>query len=254
MLDAVVKTTKHLALKLLPQSVLGFLKKGHYGRIVARFSEQDAQDIKVMKRLVKPSDYVVDIGANIGCYTKILSGLVGRNGKVCSIEPVPLSFGILGYCADKLGLENVELKNCALSEQDGFTVMRVPEYKEGGENYYEAHIRKGLAESDSPGNDRDNILRELKVPTRTMDSLFAGAPQKISFVKCDVEGHELQVFRGAYEIIKRDQPALYVEVAATNPDCPNSDANKLFLLLNQLGYTAWCLVVLTTASNIQMDN
>ena len=92
-------------------------------------------DLKVVEHLIKPGDSVVDIGANTGLYTKRMSELVGRDGRVFSIEPVPLTFDILGFNVGKLGLTNVELINCAISDTNGSVIVEVPLYESGEENF-----------------------------------------------------------------------------------------------------------------------
>ncbi|MGB5583898.1 MAG: FkbM family methyltransferase, partial [Gammaproteobacteria bacterium] len=44
-------------------------------------------ETEVFRRLCKPGDFVVDIGANIGWYSVIASRLLGSSGRVLSIEP-----------------------------------------------------------------------------------------------------------------------------------------------------------------------
>jgi 23S rRNA U2552 (ribose-2'-O)-methylase RlmE/FtsJ len=76
--------------RTLPVKVLQFVKKIHYSRLLRSFSEKDEIDFKVIKYIVNLGDYVVDIGANIGVYTKYLSERVGSLGRVYSIEPIHL--------------------------------------------------------------------------------------------------------------------------------------------------------------------
>src|SRR5689334_16415618 len=64
------------------------------------------------KQLIRPGDTVVDIGANLGYYTKLFSEWVGNNGKVIAIEPVPLYNRIIKWACS--GRKNIELYPYAL--------------------------------------------------------------------------------------------------------------------------------------------
>ena len=67
------------------------------------------------------------------------------------------------------------------------------------------------------------------------DSTLDGfAFDHIALIKVDVEGHELQVLKGARETIERCKPILYVE-----NDRPHRSRDLLAFLLNDLGYRAW---------------
>src|SRR5215510_1741931 len=122
-------TGKDIVLTYLPASLLLFINKAHYLHALKAFSEKDESDLTVVKRLVKEGDHVVDIGANVGWYTKTLSDLIGDQGQVFSIEPIPETFELLSFCVRKLKLSNVKLLNCGISESDSKSVMHVPKYK-----------------------------------------------------------------------------------------------------------------------------
>jgi FkbM family methyltransferase len=215
---------------MLPSSVLLELKKLHYVRSLWRFSEEDERDIKIVKHIVKPGDHVVDIGANIGWYTKTLSGLVGDQGRVYSIEPIQTTFKLLAFCVKKLRLSNVALLNCGISEKNGSAIMEVPEYATGGENYYQARIvTKGSGKSE---------LKRYRIDLKSLDSLFLDSPERIQFIKCDVEGHELPVIAGATKLLTEFKPAWLIEISG-DPDSENSDTFKLFSMLGNDGYTVW---------------
>lgn len=218
---------KTLITKLFSPRLLLAIKKKYYVYAVQFFSEADTEPIKC---LVKPGDYVVDIGANIGWYTRILAGLVTERGRVYSIEPILETFEILSSVIEKLVLKNVQLFNCALSEKDGWDLMQIPLYDYGGQNFYQAKI----VGDKSIGNS----ARQCKVHLRSIDSLFRELPKNITFIKCDVEGHELSVIKGSSNFLAKCRPAWLIEVSG-NPDDDNSPSNELFNWLKEANYTAY---------------
>lgn len=220
---------KKYCLRLLPEPVLQIVKKIHYLRTLKSFKENDEIDLKVIRYLVNSGDYVIDIGANIGVYTKYLSEFVWMTGRVYSIEPIIPTFKILSYNVKKMRLKNVKLMNYAISDTVGFVIMEVPLYELGGENFYQAKIVSGNTNSS---------IRRVRVKSDTIDSLFSSLPHKISFIKCDVEGHEINCIKGAKGIIENSKPAWLIEVSG-NPDDPFSSAYETFQKLNGEGYEAF---------------
>lgn len=210
--------------------MLQFIKKIHYARILRSFSIDKEPDIKILKYLVKPGDHVIDIGAHFGIYTKVLSQLVGSTGRVYSIEPVPTTYKILCSNIRKLSLENVEPINCAISDANTTVIIEIPCYSTGGENYYQAHIIKN--------NNIKTNLRRVKVPSFTIDFKFNSIANKISFIKCDVEGYELECLKGAMTFLDQSKPAWLIEITG-DPDNPQSSAHQVFKILFEKGYSSW---------------
>jgi FkbM family methyltransferase len=227
MLDSVKKSFS----VLLPRKLQTALKKRYYLRIVRNVSESAEAYFPVIRYLAAPGDHVADIGANIGTYTKFLSDRVGTGGKVYSAEPVPETCDVLRYCVKMLGLRNVDVSQCAVSDEDGSVTMRIPKYQSGVENCYRAHIaEKGDAA----------VLRSVTAIARTIDSLFSADAGPVSFMKIDVEGHELAVIRGGLATFRQFHPVLLVEISQ-DPDDSGSDSFKLFELLRQLDYRPCCM-------------
>src|SRR5262249_44519922 len=61
--------------------------------------EFDAGGVRL---LVKPGDFVIDVGANVGAYTSLLSSLVGSNGRVWAFEPLPENHEVLTFASKQL--------------------------------------------------------------------------------------------------------------------------------------------------------
>jgi len=229
-MDSILSFFKQKGLKWLPEHSLRFLKKIHYARYLSSLSVEEEPDLKILKYIVKPGEYALDIGANIGLYTKVLSQLVGKSGHVYCIEPIPATFDILCSNLKRLNIKNVEPMNYAISDSNKIVTMEIPEYLTGGDNYYQARIVNKNKRGKSAKN-----AKSIKVETITIDSQFCEIADKISFVKCDVEEHELECLRGAREFIKKSQAAWLIEVSG-DPDEYESSAQHIFNTLSNLGY------------------
>lgn len=149
-------------------------------------------ELSLLKNIVHPGDITVDVGANLGLYTRTLARL---STKVHAFEP---SAGIADILR-RTSARNVIVYEAALSDGEGFAQLRIP--REG------AHLTHSLA-SLEPGavGDRDMLATEV-VRTR-LDSIIQ---DDVTFVKVDVEGHELNVLQGATALIDRCRPVFLVE-------------------------------------------
>jgi len=173
----------------------------------------------------------VDLGANFGMYTKVLSDLVGPTGTVISVEPVPETFDVLSRNIRSLGMRNVSCVNVAISDSDGDVVMELPNYGTGGINFYQATVVA------SPLGRVIDSRRQVVVPALRLDSLVAGTGV-VGFVKCDVEGHELACLSGAEMVLGSHGAAWLVEVWG-DPDEPGTKAIQVFRIFERLSYVSW---------------
>jgi len=221
---------KGFLLEIIPKKLLINLKKIHYFLSLKHFDQKNEPDFKVLKSIIKEGDKVIDIGSNIGAYTKFLSGLVSENGLVLSIEPIPETFEILKSCVKRLKLNNVQLLNYAISSNGGKSRMQVPKYDFGGYNFYQARLINNDNLEDS--------FNYFTVTMKTLDSLISYVDTKFSFIKCDVEGHELSVIKGSQNIISKFKPIWLIEVTS-DPDESDSPASELFHIMLRHGYVVY---------------
>ncbi len=217
---------KRVLARSLPETLARPLAVRYYARNLSSMTENDEPDFAVVKYLVAPGDYVVDIGANVGDYTKFLSDLVGPHGKVLAIEPIPRTFGILVACVKFLRLENVAAMNCAISDVDGLLEMEIPEYDEGHDNFYQAHVVEPRLEKQG---------KRLAVESRRLDGIVEARSKPLSFLKCDVEGHEFKCLQGALNVLDGDGPSCLIELSG-NPDDGTSSASQVLELMRNRGY------------------
>jgi FkbM family methyltransferase len=192
-------------------------------------SDRSEADFTVIKYLINRGDHIVDLGANMGFYTKYLSELVGSNGKVHSIEPIPTTFELLKFIVKKLKMDNVSLMNYAISNVEGNATMEIPVYEDGEENYFEARVIEHPTIAS---------LNTTSVRLTTLDILFSHSKHYIAFIKCDVEGHELKCVLGAKKIIKQMKPSWLVEIWGDLDDT-SSEGYKTVSQFETLGYKAF---------------
>lgn len=186
---------KRLASKF-PMRTQQVLKRLHFGRQIRLGSFASAEpEYAKLSGWIARGDWAIDIGANVGHYTARLSQLVGKTGRVLAFEPVPHTFELLVSNIAVLGANNVSLFNVAVSSEASSVGMSIPQFDTGLANNYEAGIT-------SQGGQFD-------VLTIALDSLRL--PHRVSLIKIDIEGHELQALRGMQELLRRDHPRLIIE-------------------------------------------
>lgn len=188
-----------------PQHVQQDLKRRHFRRLIrtGRF-EPGEPEFQMLPALIRPGDWVIDVGANIGFYTLRLAELVGPEGRVLAFEPIPANFELLAANCGFRGCRNVTLFNVAASRSTGLVRMEVPTWGSAGmTNPYRARITA----AGSAGN-------QYAALAVAIDSLQI--PARVSLVKIDVEGHELEVVHGMKDLIARHRPALLIEGTECN--------------------------------------
>jgi FkbM family methyltransferase len=185
-------------LPLLWQQELKRLKHRHEIRR-QKFKSYEPEFV-ILASMISAGDWVIDVGANVGHYTKRFSDLVGPQGRVIALEPVPETFALVS--ANVLGFQhsNVTLLNIAASDQPGIAGMQMPRFETGLNNYYQAKLSKGKA--------------DLHVLTVKLDAL--AFPHPIKLMKIDAEGHDPAVLRGAEALLVRDHPILIVETGSSD--------------------------------------
>lgn len=165
----------------------------------------------------------VDIGAHNGIYSYWMHKRVGPQGRVVAFEPQPEQNDRLRRLKESFRLDRLEIAGMGLSSaRRELRLVRPPD-------------KTGTASFEVPENDQYD---SLTVAVTTLDDYFREhAARPISFVKCDVEGHEMHVFRGAQEVLEKDRPDLLFEcLSPEDPDC------EVFAWLGEHGYASFCFL------------
>jgi FkbM family methyltransferase len=177
---------------------------------------------RLIQDMIGPGEVCVDAGANRGVYTHIMSAQVGSEGHVHAVEPFPANYERLHTLARRRG--NVIVHTLALSDHSGRAWLHVP--------IHDGRPIDALASLERNGTqNQDSCL----VPLSTLDELLAGE-SRVSFVKCDVEGHEQRVFDGAAGILGRDRPVVLAELEQRHRENP---IENTFAFFAGAGYRGW---------------
>ena len=157
-------------------------------------------ETNLIEKLVQKGDIVLDIGANIGFYTLILSKLVGKKGKVYAFEADPSNFKLLKKNIEVNNCENVILINKAVSNKKEDVNFYIKDSNTGGNSMF-----KGVG------------VEELKVKAINLDEYFSDNI-KIDFIKMDIEGAEGRAVIGMKKLLEKNNIKLITEYFPTQLD------------------------------------
>ena len=149
------------------------------------------------QRYAKPGSIAVDVGANLGIHTLVLSRCVDRNGRVYAYEPLESIYRRFTANLALNSAGNVVARPYGLGEK----TETIPF------DYYAGAFNIGKGRFD-PGGDGT-------IQVRSLDDELRGVDAPVSVIKIDVEGYELSVLKGASETLRRHRPVLLIEY---NPD------------------------------------
>jgi FkbM family methyltransferase len=142
---------------------------------------------ELFQQVVRPTDVIYDVGANLGLHTLTFSRLAKH---VVAFEPNPsLTPNLRKTVAN---LPNATLHEICLTTADETVQFHISDWD---------HMLSSLS------NWTGQPTRTIEVPGRSLDSMLAqGSIPKPDVLKVDVEGAELMVFRGAQNLLSREEP------------------------------------------------
>ena len=194
------------------------------------FGVWEARQTRAVRRLVRPGDVCVDVGANIGWYTLLLGRLAGRTGAVHAFEPDPRAFSLLeANLRLNPDLRRVYLNPIALGRTSGWGRL----YYSPGSSLYSSIYPIHESTFEIAVESLDDYLMHRTIPS-------------IDFLKCDVEGSELAVLEGAARTLgdAPTPPMIQIEVnPATARAAGHSSEAVLAWLHARRGYEFYRITI-----------
>lgn len=219
-----VKGTKDFFVRSPEEAITNLLKRAHFLHRAWRYRLRSEKfGVTFLRSRELRGRTAVDIGANQGIFSYWMSRCVGPEGRVVAFEPQPELAAHLQELRRGFGLNRLEIVEAGLSSAAGELTLHRPKDFWGGAGFQESTVDDGTCDL-------------IRVQVTKLDDHFAGhADRPIAFIKCNVEGHELQVFQGGQRILTQDRPDLLFEChEAADTNCP------VFSYLRSLQYAGFC--------------
>ena len=221
-------------MSLIRKILLHSLGEKRYLRLLATSFQQlyktgrlgvDYQDIYFLKNVVRAGDTCIDVGAHLGYFTLEMSRMAGDNGHVYAIEPMSKFFNTLRDIIKRKNIKNVTLYQNAMGADTEFVEMGIPMVN---------NVKKFAYARAVESSTFLNYVESERVKNLRGDEFFLSL-KRLDFIKCDVEGLELAVFRSFLETIQKQKPTILCELG--DPQ----DRKKLLDLLEPYSYRLFYL-------------
>ena len=175
----------------------------------------------LMIEFLEPGMRVVDVGAHLGYEAMLASVLVGPEGRVVSFEPQEQ---IAGWTVKNL---------------QRFPQARVVKAAVGQSKGIAEFTECDIARSAFSGQSTDpnaGVGRQYKTEVTTIGEALLKDERPVDFIKCDAEGSEMAVLRGASDILSEDRPFLVLEAEMPNYPEFRPRVREFAELLCPMGY------------------
>lgn len=189
----------------------------------------------IVNHLIKPGDVVLDVGANIGYYTVLFARLVKKSGKVICFEPSEHYRKLLKKNIEENELMNVSLMEYGLSDRARKSDIHI------GDSSATLHW---VSESASSRIERITL-------EKLDDVIGQFNPDKIDFIKVDIDGHEPAFLAGAWQTIERFNPVILLEISHMHYLEAGVTAWDFYDLLRKRGFHIYSEKTLEEYKNLQ---
>lgn len=178
--------------------------------------------VRLLPQLVRRGDTCIDIGANLGYYSRPLSRLVGTQGRVYAVEPVPVIGRVLRRNLRRCA--NVEILPYALGAENrritmsNDSVLTDGYFGTGRNRVDDSAAASGSAAANDAGTASGSAAAAaatFEAEMRRGSELFGGL-ERVDFIKCDIEGYELHVMRELRPLLERHRPTVLIETGGEN--------------------------------------
>ncbi len=193
---------------------------------ILNFGEYEEEQINMIKKFINDDSVIFDIGANIGYHSISLSKF-NNKCKIYSFEPIIKTYKYLENNIKNNELKNIKTFNIAFSNNDGEQTFYY--YPEGSVNASAAILNDDI--------EVEKILCKIE----KIDTFVKNHDIKIDLIKCDTEGSELLVFKGANETLEKFKPIIFTEMLRKWSKKFEYHPNDIIKYLGKFGYECFTI-------------
>jgi FkbM family methyltransferase len=190
------------------------------------FGMYEQEELRMQLNLMNEGDSIFDIGGNYGWYALHIAKALPKSS-IFSFEPIPSTFEKLKANIQLNKAENIKPLNFGFSDQPGsFEFFFDPTLS----------VNASLAKVSESA-----MVEKVECKVKVVDDFVRDEKLKVDFIKCDVEGAELLVFKGARKILIEQKPIVFSEMLRKWTAKFNYHPNDIIQLFKEVGYACFTI-------------
>ncbi|WP_162875468.1 FkbM family methyltransferase [Sphingomonas crusticola] len=199
---------------------------------IARYGDYEPDVLAVLIAHLKPDRDFIDVGANIGLFAVAAASRL-TSGRVLAIEPTSGAFNRLQQNIERNKAANIMAIKTAVSDHQGSIEIRQivgrEEYSTIGTMTHPSVVDAGA-----------QVVTE-RVGMTTVDALVVEHGLRPGLIKVDVEGAELNVFKGSCETLLKWRPVIISEISEKMLSSLGGSRDDLVSFIEQQNYNVYSI-------------
>jgi FkbM family methyltransferase len=228
-----IKETDIESITIANDSIYVTVKGSHIKLLLDRFDRRfipiemlnfhsiDTQERNLLFEAASACRTIFDVGANIGWYSLNFAQIPNVK-KIYAFEPIPYTYNYLKKHLKMNTVHKVTTFNFGFSD----TTQE--------KTFYWTKKENGSASMANIQN--RSKIKKVKCKVTTIDKFMKNRHDTVDLIKCDVEGAELFVFKGAIKTLKQCQPIIFTEMLRKWSKKFGYHPDNVINLLADLGY------------------
>ncbi len=185
--------------------------------LIAAGGEWEPSEEEAIRRVLRPGDTFIDVGAHCGYFTRMMAQIVGPKGKGRAFEPHPDNFSLLLKNTRKYFPVVWAYESAVLDNSED--ILLFPSTVNSGDNRIDTHVESGEA---------------FEVHSVVLDDFLKCDVPRL--IKIDTQGSDHRVIWGARKMISKCSPYIITEWWPEGLRNAGEDPSFVLLFLLNLGH------------------